>query len=438
MTSHARSKAGIPGSKRPGRSSREETQTRSDELALLLKITNGLSAGWEVSDILDAMFDEFQQILPYDRMEYAVLDEGGLTLTTSWAKARYGVTSVPAGFAYRRSEPVAGSSRYQVAFLDNDLKSYASHSPDDHPVSRLVAEGINSSLNCPLVVGDEVRGYLFFNSKHRDSYTPHHSSLIQLVAGQLASILEQSRLNDQLKARNQELRAMEMSRLEFIASISHELRTPLTAVVGFASELQDRADEFTRDEISQFVAVIAAQGREVAGLVEDLLVITRAEAGHLSVTPAPVNVAGEVRRVKDALPQERPDQETMLDLADVVAWADPLRVRQIIRNLLTNSGRYGGSTARVLVQAVDDQVMLVVADDGPGIPESDREAVFAAYGRCETSIVQPGSIGLGLTVSRCLAEAMGGSLTYDRLEGESRFTLQLPAYRPGLPRYRRP
>jgi signal transduction histidine kinase len=202
--------------------------------------------------------------------------------------------------------------------------------------------------------------------------------------------------------------------------------------------LQDRLDEFSRDEISQFVAVIAAQGKEVADLVEDLLVITRAEVGHLGVSPAPVYVAGEVRRVKESLPKERHDQETMLDLSDVVAWADPLRVRQIIRNLLTNSARYGGSQARVLVEPVEDEIVLVVADNGPGIPESDREAIFQAYGRCSTSITQPGSIGLGLTVSRYLAEVMGGTLTYDRLEGESRFTLRLPAYGPGSNHFRRP
>jgi len=437
MTSGARPLGGEPDQPRPEWASRNELQIRTDELSLLLKITNAFNSGWEPSEILDSLYDEFQQILPFDRLEYAVLDETGYVLTTQWFRATYDSKLIPIGYAYRRPAPMARNSRYRVTNLDNDLPSYARTCPPDHPVSLLAAEGIRSSLSCPLVITDEVKGYLFFNTRRFDSYTEHHKDLIQLIAGHLASMLEQSRLNNQLRAQNQVLRDLEQSRLEFIASISHELRTPLTAVVGFASELQDRAETFSADEVSQFVGVIAAQSNEVAGIVEDLLVITRAEAGFLTVAPAPVNLAGEIRSVGASLPTERPEQTFSFDLTEAVVWADPLRVRQVARNLLSNASRYGGDDVRVAIVTDGVKVHMAVTDDGPGIPAEDHDMVFQAYGRSAVPESKPGSIGLGLTVSRYLAEAMDGELTYDRVGGESRFTFTLPLYLPGHSRYTR-
>lgn len=426
LTTQDKSNGGIKGEARLDEDTPRSALT-SDELSLLLKITNRLNSAWEFDEILNALFEDLQAVVPYDRMEYAILEDDGYVLTTAWVKTKSHTTLLPVGHSYRRTEPI-DQSRFKVAFLNTDIATYAQRCAPDHPVSLLHAEGIKWSLNCPLVVADEVKGCLFLNSLEAGSQTLnlHHLELIQLVAGHLASILEQSRLNDQLKAQNRALRDLERSRLEFIASISHELRTPLTSVVGFASELRDRADDFTREEISQFSSVLAAQSTEVAGLVEDLLVITRAESGHLNVSPAAVEVSAEVAAVWNSTSMEQSDQEVIFDLEDCWAWADPLRVRQITRNLISNAGRYGGATVDVSVRSEGETVVLCVSDNGPGVPENDRESIFQAFSRSRRTHGRPGSIGLGLTVSRYLAEAMRGSLTYAR-DGEiSRFFLVLP------------
>ena len=437
MTSEARFWRDVPGRSRSAWLTRDEPQMRPADLAALLKITSAFSSGWEVGEILDSLYDELQSILPFDRLEYAVVDDTGYRLITHWFRATYESKLIPVGYAYRRSQRVATEPKYRVTALENDMPAYARHRPPEHPVSLLVAEGMRSSLSCPLIVGDVVKGFLFFNTVRAKGYTAHHAALIQLIAGHIAAAIEQSRLNDQLKGRNEKLQELEQSRLEFIASISHELRTPLTAVVGFASEMQDRIEDFNADELRQFAGVIAAQSNEVSGIVEDLLVITRAEAGHLAVTPSPVSLSAELKIVRGSMPNDRPDQRITLGLMDVVAWADPLRVRQIIRNLLSNAVRYGGNDVRVTVAAAGDEVTVIVSDDGPGVPDGDREMVFKAYGRSNLSKSKPGSIGLGLTVSRYLAEAMEGSLEYDRVDDCSRFILTLPAYHPGNSRYER-
>lgn len=398
-----------------------------DELALLLRITNELNSSWQLHEILDKLYDDLQAVVPYERMEYAVVDDRGYDLTTIWVRASYDSTCVPPGFAYHRSKPI-DRARFSTAFIDNDLSEYARGCAPDHPVRLLIGEGMHSSLNCPLIVGNDVKGCLFFNNREPGSYTENHLKLIQPIAGHLASVVEQSRLNEQLRVQNDALRALERSRLEFIASISHELRTPLTGVVGFASELRDRLDDFSREEIGQFATLIAGQGSEVSGIVEDLLVITRAEAGHLEVYPEHVDVKKEVGSVLETFHTERTDQEITPNLDDADALADPLRVRQIIRNLLTNAARYGGPNTSVAVAASEGGVLVTVADDGRGIPAEDRETVFQAYGKSHVARHRTGSIGLGLTVSRYLAEAMGGTLTYQHEDGSSRFVLRLPSF----------
>jgi len=104
---------------------------------------------------------------------------------------------------------------------------------------------------------------------------------------------------------------------------------------------------------------------------------------------------------------------------------------------MANAYRYGGPAIRVKVYPIEDDIVLSIADNGQGIAADDRELVFQAYGRSHVSVGRPGSVGLGLTVSRYLAEAMSGTLTYDRVENETRFDLRLPAYRPGRVRARR-
>jgi len=108
-----------------------------------------------------------------------------------------------------------------------------------------------------------------------------------------------------------------------------------------------------------------------------------------------------------------------------VALADPIRFRQIVRNLVTNAIRYGGDEIQISMSRKGDRVAVCVADDGPGVPEEDRERIFEAYHRAHSSAGQPGSVGLGLTVSRTLAELMGGSLSYSK-NGLSTFVLDLP------------
>jgi signal transduction histidine kinase len=224
---------------------------------------------------------------------------------------------------------------------------------------------------------------------------------------------EERRMSDMVRAKNQ-----------FLASVSHEIRTPLTAVLGFARVLDDdpKLDEEDR---RLMVASIVQHSQEVADLVEDLLVAARADMGQIEVANTTFDVVAQVRSTLTAGGSFTTDVNVEVGPDPVRAVGDPARVRQIVRNLLTNAERYGGSAVTINIATVDDRVLVGVADDGPGLPRHEWEKIFEPYHRGHQSPGRPGSVGIGLAISRQLAELMGGSLVYRHERGRSVFLLSL-------------
>ena len=215
---------------------------------------------------------------------------------------------------------------------------------------------------------------------------------------------------------------------EFIASVSHELRTPLTAVVGLASELASFYDEIDEPTKKDFIRLVADQASEVAAIVEDLLVAARADTDSITLMHEEVDLRKAVDSVLEAMP---PAARERFDVAGhATACGDAQRIRQIIRNLVTNAVRYGELPGSIFIGAEGDDVLVAVSDKGEGIEPDMIERVFQPYQRGHASVTQPNSVGLGLSVSRWLAVKMGGSLEYEN-ETMSTFTLRLPSARCG-------
>ncbi|MFW2339209.1 MAG: sensor histidine kinase, partial [Acidimicrobiia bacterium] len=186
----------------------------------------------------------------------------------------------------------------------------------------------------------------------------------------------------ELRAANERLEGLMRSKDEFLASVSHELRTPLTVVSGFAQELLDEELELSGRESREILEVIAEQSRELANIIEDLLIAARADIGAVTIVKKPVDVADEVRSVvTGCVCTERERDSIECDLEPAIAEVDSTRLRQIVRNLLTNAIRYGGPTRRVVTRADNGLVTIQVLDDGDGIPLEDRARVFEAYER---------------------------------------------------------
>jgi signal transduction histidine kinase len=219
------------------------------------------------------------------------------------------------------------------------------------------------------------------------------------------------------------LEAIMRSKDQFIAAVSHELRTPLAAVLGFAEEVRDEMVD--TDPLRSMVEVIADQSAEMAAIIEDLLVVARSSFDSVPLAPRPISLDTEAITVTDAI-SPRLTKAPQRRLGSVKAFADPIRVRQIVRNLLTNADRYGGDEVVVHTRTEDSTAILEVRDNGDALQPELRERIFEPYESSGPVGGQPAAIGLGLAVSRTLAELMSGTLKYRHEDGWSVFELRLP------------
>lgn len=230
-----------------------------------------------------------------------------------------------------------------------------------------------------------------------------------------------------LRSANGKLVDMIHSKDHFLASVSHELRTPLTGVVGFADILSETWEQLPDQEKLNLVKDIESQAKEVSGIIEDLLVASRAELDQLTVLREPVDVSREIEAVLNALPDLSRHNVLSTGKIGVMALADGARLRQIIRNLVTNAIRYGGSTIWVGTELVWGEAVIRVADSGKGLPDGEWETIFEPYHQAHIDNGNPTGVGIGLSVSRMLAGLMGGTVTYQHRNGMSVFEVTLPA-----------
>ncbi len=227
-------------------------------------------------------------------------------------------------------------------------------------------------------------------------------------------------------ARTQAKRRLEEvleSKDQFIAAVSHELRTPLASVLGFSEIIREQIQ--IADPLQPMITEVADQSAEMAAIIDDLLIAARSRFESVPTEAREINLAAEATGVIASMGSRLGRApETLLD--NVMASADPIRVRQIVRNLLTNADRYGGDEVYVETWVAEDAAVLIVRDSGDPLPAERRDLIFEPYESSGPVRGQPAAMGLGLAVSRTLAELMGGSISYDHDGKWSIFELRLP------------
>ncbi len=278
------------------------------------------------------------------------------------------------------------------------------------------ASRIGSEVMLPITAEGRWVGSVGFTSSERSrQWTSEERHLLRATAEMIGAYWErrdaESKLQELLAAKD-----------DFIASVSHEVRTPLTAVLGFADELDENIEKFSVEERADLIGLVASQSHEVANIVDDLLTAARAEAGTLVIAPQPISVKGLIGEV---LSSHSGHVDFVMD-DDLTVWADGGRLRQILRNLLTNAERCGGNIVKIHARRAAELVCLEVRDNGAGIPKKLHRHVFEPYARVENAASQPASVGLGLSVARKLAEMMNGELELSEEDGWTVFTLTLP------------
>lgn len=255
------------------------------------------------------------------------------------------------------------------------------------------------------------------------------SAFVAMIAQLLLSTGRALHLADesQREALETQRRAVEIKN-EFVSMVSHELRTPLTSIAGFTDALRESWENLTEAEIDEFLVIMRRETGHLRDLVEDILVIPRLETGHLRMDAQPLDLRKEAFDIADVAFQDSTTEFNIAIPASVSVHADPVRLGQVLRNLLENALKYGGD--QVLIEGERDGPLfrMIVTDNGPGVPENDRERIFDHFEQLtkgDSRVAQ--GVGLGLPIARKLVRAMGGDLWYEaRFPTGSRFCFTLP------------
>jgi signal transduction histidine kinase/CheY-like chemotaxis protein len=259
-----------------------------------------------------------------------------------------------------------------------------------------------------------------------------------------SALVEQERLEDGQRRAREVAEEANRSKSEFLSRMSHELRTPLNAVLGFAQLLElDELDESQRESVHQ----ILRGGRHLLDLINEVLDITRIESGDLRLSPEPVLVGDVLAEVIDlARPLADHGNVRMVANSGGAGWeehvfADRQRLKQILLNLIANGIKYNraGGTVSVSCERVDGgRLRLKVADTGPGIRPEHRELIFTPFERLGAEHTGVEGTGIGLALSKRLAESMDGTIDLATTFGKgTTFWVELPVVEGPVERYER-
>ncbi|SEG61619.1 two-component system, OmpR family, sensor histidine kinase MtrB [Actinacidiphila yanglinensis] len=236
---------------------------------------------------------------------------------------------------------------------------------------------------------------------------------------------------EQLEGRVEELRAREAASRRFVADMSHELRTPLTAITAVTDVLEDEADALD-PMIAPAVRLVVSETRRLNELVETLMEVTRFDAGTAKLRVDEVDVADMIMACMDA--RAWLDSVELDAPRGLLATIDPRRLDVIMANLIGNALKHGGSPVRVSLRregGPDGEIVIVVSDRGPGIPEDVLPHVFDRFYKADASRARSEGSGLGLSIAMENAHIHGGDITAaNGSEGGAVFTLRMPVRPP--------
>ena len=240
-------------------------------------------------------------------------------------------------------------------------------------------------------------------------------------------------MNDELQRLYRELEAASRHKSEFLANMSHELRTPLNAILGFSQVLEKRLFGELNEKQGEYVEDIRSSGNHLLSLINDVLDLSKVEAGQIELEVAPFSLREAVER-GIVMVRERASKNEVALAAEIapevqVVTADERRIRQVLFNLLSNAVKFTPAGGRIEVSAarVNGQIQVAVADTGPGIALEDRDRIFEEFQQTDVGARQHEGTGLGLALSKRLVELHGGRIWVEsELGAGSRFVFTLP------------
>ncbi len=351
---------------------------------------------------------------------------------------RHGEFSLPMVRGTVGGRSVLESRTIQVADLQNEGDEF----PDAAENARRF--GFRTILSVPLLREGRAIGGIQLRRTEVQAFSERQVAVLQSFADQAVIAIENVRLFTELRARNQDLveahaqiEAASRHKSEFLANMSHELRTPLNAIIGFSEVLSDRMFGELTEKQAEYLQDIYASGQHLLSLINDILDLSKIEAGRMELDLTHVDLPGAIENAVSLVRERAARRGIVLvstsDDSVRTVRADERKVKQVVLNLLSNALKFTPEGGRVDVRAVmnDGTVEVSVTDTGVGISPEDLRVIFEEFRQVGTADKKVEGTGLGLALSRKFIELHGGRIRVTSRVGEgSTFTFTLPAQEP--------
>lgn len=396
------------------------------------EITLQINSGLLLDDVLEKVYENFHKLLPYNRIGFSLISEDGKDIIARWAKTDQEVIKLEKGYqsALHGSslEKIIATSRPRIL---NNLVEYLKAKPDSESTQLVVAEGMKSSLTCPLIVDGAAVGFIFFSSVFPDSYTAEHIKIFQRIAAHLSIILDKSKLTTELsdqkvliEKQNERLNMLNDLKNTFLGIAAHDLRSPLANIRMILEMISSEEANQRNADAKQWIDELIGQTNYMLGFLDELLDVTRIESGKLILTPVWFDIAPFLEESVYRNNQLASQKKTTIKLETLPQGqicGDSKRLRQVLDNLLSNAIKYSPAQSLIKVRAkrLGKSWKIMVEDQGPGITKKDREKLFTDFARLSARPTGgEKSTGLGLAISRRVIKAHGGSIGVDSTPGQ--------------------
>jgi signal transduction histidine kinase len=303
----------------------------------------------------------------------------------------------------------------------------------DYPIPYVLEAGYRAILAVPFLWKNRMIGGLIVRRKSAGKFPKSVVDVLETFAAQSVLAIHNARLFQEIEKKGRELEIANKHKSEFLANMSHELRTPLNAILGYTELILDAIYGEVPDQIREILERLEKNGRHLLGLINNVLDLSKIEAGRLTLSLNPYSMGETVKAVITSV--ESLAAEKKLDLKVSIAEdleigiGDEQRIAQVLLNLIGNAIKFTDrGTVEVEVKAADEMFVVSVSDTGPGLSETDQEGIFKEFHQADGSITrEKGGTGLGLSIAKRIVEMHGGRIWVESKLGQgSSFHAMIP------------